>query len=299
LNEQQKKLIAHLALFAVALIYGLNYIIAKGVMPDYIQPRGFILLRAIGATALFWVSGLILSPKIKIKRKDVPRFIICGLFGVALNQTMFFEGLNITTPISASVIMTSNPIMVLLMSAIILKVPLKLSRFIGIGLGISGALYLITRGVSLHSIFKSGESLGNLLILLNAASYAVYLVLVKPLVAKYKAITVIKWVFTFGLLIMLPVGYGQLSEIEWAVMPADMIYSTVFVVICTTYLAYLLNVFALQTVTSSTVSFYIYLQPLIATVVAVALGKDHLTWSLLIAASLIFSGVYLVSFYKR
>ncbi len=299
MKAQPKKLTAHLALLAVALIYGLNYVIAKGVMPDYIQPKGFILLRVLGATLLFWITGFILSPKIRIEKNDIPRFIACGFFGVATNQTLFFEGLNITTPINASVIMTTNPIMVLLMSVIFLQVPLKLHRVVGIGLGISGALYLITRGADVSAVLDSGKSLGNLLVFLNALSYAIYLVMVKPLVAKYKAATVIKWVFTFGLLIMLPVGSGQLSQVGWSQMPASIVYSVLFVVSCTTFLAYLLNVFALQTVTSSTVSFYIYLQPLIATLVAVILGKDHLTWTLLIAAALIFSGVYLVSFYKR
>ncbi len=292
-------IIAHLALLIVALIYGLNYIIAKGVMPDYVQPRGFVLLRTIGATLLFWMVDFIISPKIQILRKDIVRFIGCGLFGVALNQTLFFEGLNITTPINASIIMTSNPIMVLVLSVIFTRVSLTLAKAIGIALGISGALYLITRRADISTMTDFGKSLGNLLVFLNATSYAVYLVMVKPLVVRYKAITVTKWIFTFGVLIVMPVSINQLNTVEWNDMPINIVHSTLFVVVCTTFLAYLLNIFALRTVTSSTVSFYVYLQPLIASVVSIILGKDHLTWTLLIAAVFIFSGVYLVSFYKR
>ena len=293
-----EKLRAHVALFAVALIYGLNYSIAKDVMPDFVQPRGFILLRAIGATILFWITAATFTRE-KVVLKDHWRLAVCGLFGVATNQMLFFEGLNITSPINAAVIMTTNPILVLVMSAIILKERLRWSRILGIVLGIMGALFLITRGGTVIDIFDTGKSLGNMLVFLNGASYAAYLVLVKPLMARYKAITVIKWVFFYGLIIVLPFGGNQLMVVEWAGFPADIIWKVAFVVIATTYLAYLMNVYALKTVTSTTVSFYIYLQPLIASIVAIVLGKDHLTTVLILSAALIFSGVFLVSFYKR
>lgn len=293
-----QKLRAHFALFAVAVIYGLNYSIAKDVMPDFVQPRGFILLRAIGATILFWITAISFGNE-KIAAKDHLRLAVCGLFGVATNQILFFEGLNLTSPINAAVIMTTNPVLVLVMSAIILKESLRWSRVLGIFLGIAGALFLITKGGTVIDIFDSGRSLGNLLVFLNAASYGAYLVIVKPLMANYKAITVIKWVFLYGFLIVLPFGGSQLMEVQWAAFPVDIIWKVAFVVIGTTYLAYLLNVYALKTVTSTTVSFYIYLQPLFAAITAIALGKDSLTSVLLLSAALIFSGVFLVSFYKR
>lgn len=293
-----EKVRAHLALFAVAVIYGLNYSIAKDVMPDFVQPRGFILLRAIGATILFWITAATFGGE-KIALKDHLRLAVCGLFGVAANQMLFFEGLNITSPINAAVIMTTNPILVLVMSAFILKERLRWSRILGIVLGVFGALFLITRGGTVIDIFDTGKSLGNLLVFLNAASYGAYLVIVKPLMANYKAITVIKWVFFYGLLMVIPFGGEQLMAVEWGGFPVDIIWKVAFVVIGTTYLAYLFNIYALKTVTSTTVSFYIYLQPLVAAIAAIALGKDHLTMVLMLSALLIFSGVFLVSFYKR
>jgi drug/metabolite transporter (DMT)-like permease len=292
------KIAAHLALLAVAIIYGINYSVAKDVMPEYVQPLGFILIRAIGGTVLFWITALFLGWE-KVKAKDLGRLALSGFFGVALNQMAFFEGLNATTPINAAIMMTINPIIVLMLSAILLKEKLRLSRIIGIGLGIVGALFLITHGATSLHVFSSKDSFGNILVLLNAASYAAYLVVVKPLMKKYKPITVIRWVFLFGLIMVIPFGYKQIGEVVWNSFPSFIWWEIGFVVLCTTYLAYLLNIFALKTVTSTTVSFYIYLQPLIATITAVLMGKDHLNVTLIISALLLFSGVYLVSFYKR
>lgn len=267
-------------------------------MPVYIKPFGFILLRAIGATLLFWLTAFFFQ-KEKMALKHHVRLMFCGLFGVATNQLFFFAGLNITSPISASVMMTINPIMVLIMSAIILKEKLRTTRILGIALGLAGALFLITKGGKVLDIFSADRSFGNFLVLLNAASYGIYLVIVKPLMKSYQPITVIKWVFAYGLLFVIPFGFHQFDEVQWNSLPSDAIWRMGFVVLGTTYLAYLLNVFALKTVTSTTVSFYIYLQPLVATIVAVLLGKDHLTAILIISAVLLFSGVYLVSFSKR
>lgn len=292
------KIWAHAALIAVAIIYGLNYSIAKDVMPVYVLPSGFILIRVLGATFMFHLVAFFRSSE-NIERIDWWRLALAGFFGVAANQLLFFEGLNLTTPINASVIMTANPIIVLLLSALILKVPIKPVRIAGIVLGLAGAIFLISRGKDITSIFDRGKSLGNLLVFLNAASYGAYLIVVKPLMHKYKALTVIRWVFTIGLLYVIPFGYGQLLEVQWAALPLTISVEIAYVVICTTFFAYLLNVYALKIVSSTTVSFYIYLQPLVATLAAIALGKDQLTWVAVIAASMIFSGVYLVSFHRK
>lgn len=296
--KNQSKILAHFALLAVAIIYGLNYSIAKDVMPTYIEPLGFIFVRALGATALFWIVSVFYKRE-KIQSKDWGRLVLSGLFGVALNQMLFFKGLNATTPINAAIMMTINPIMVLMLSAIFLKDKLKLSRIIGIGFGIMGALFLITKGAQTLDVFSSDSSIGNILVLLNAASFAMYLVVVKPLMSRYKPITVVKWVFLFGFLMVIPFGLSEFQAVDWQNMPRFIVLEVLFVVLCTTFFAYLLNVYALKIVSSTTVSFYIYLQPLVASIAAIALGKDSLTLTLLISASLLFLGVYLVSFYKK
>jgi len=284
---------AHLSLLIVALIYSANYIIAKDLMPDFISPRGFIFLRVVGATFLFTILAQIIPAEYKIAKSDWLRFILCGMFGVAANQILFFEGLNQTSPINAAVIMTLNPVLVLGIGALILNEKLTRLKIAGVLIGGAGAIWLILdssgQNAGLFSI-----SWGNLLVFLNATSYALYLVLVKPLMLKYAPLQVIRWVFTLGLIIALPFTTQGFASVDWQIWTIEAYLSAFYVVVFTTFLAYLLNVFALKTLSSSTVSIYIYLQPLFTTGLALILGKDHLTVAVVIAASLIFLGVYMV-----
>ncbi len=295
---KQSALIAHAALLTVALIYGANYLIAKGLMPALIGPSGFIVLRATGAAALFWVVYAFRFER--IRRDDLLRLALCGLFGVASNQLMFFNGLSLTSPVNASIIMTSNPILVLVVSSVLLKTAITARKLLGIGLGASGALTLLYLSAGSFSTHISWQ--GDLLILGNAVSYGVYLVLVKPLMMKYRPTTVIAWVFLFGALYVLPFGWQQVQGIDLSQFSSANYASVAFVVIGTTFFAYLLNSFALTKVMPTVVSMYIYLQPLFAGLFAYVYarygGEDFtgdLTFGRLLCAALIFTGVYLVS----
>lgn len=289
--------IAHLALLVVALIYGFNYIVAKDVMSGYLEPKGFILLRAIGATSLFWIFHK-QSKSVKIDRSDYWRFALSGLFGVALNQIMFFEGLQRTTPINASIIMTINPIVVLILAAILLKESLGWAKIVGIVLGGVGAAWLIS-GKGEVDLLNDQTALGNILVFINASSYGLYLIVVKPLMAKYPPIQVVKWVFVMGFLFVLPFGASELYNAPWETWTFDIVWKAGFVVVFTTFFAYLLNVFAMKTVSSTTVSAYIYFQPFFATIFALILGTDELSFRLIGSAALIFGGVYMANFYGR
>lgn len=292
-----KRLWAHLAVLFVSLIYGANYTIAKDVMSEnHLQPVGFVWLRVSFALLVFWLLHHFLI-KEKIERKDLGLLALCGVFGVAINQTFFFAGLNFTTPINASLIMTTNPILVLLIAAAIGQERITLPKFIGIVLGMSGAILIITNGRGI--VFTGDQALGNLLVLTNATSYGIYLILVKKLMVKYKALTVVKWVFFFGLLYITPVGLPQLFDVNWSGFPTGIWLSIAYVLIFTTILAYLLNAYALNTLQSTTVSIYIFLQPLFAAMVALSLGKESLTLIKVIAGVLILSGILMVTFRKR
>lgn len=281
----------HLAILGANLIYGVNYSIAKDIIPTFIKPFGFIFCRVLGALILFTLVSSFF--KEKIEKKDFGRLAICGFFGVAANQLMFFYGLNLTNPINAGIIMTANPIMVLLASAFILNTRITYLKIIGLVLGISGALMILL--FKKEFSFGSETWVGDLFIFLNATSYAIYLVLVKPLMHKYSPITVIKWVFTFGFLYVIPFGFNQFTEINWTSFTADIWLKFAFVIVATTFLAYLFNIYGLKRLNPSIVSTYIYLQPLIAALFAIWVGKDSFTWIKLTAAVLIFTGVYLVS----
>ena len=287
---------AHIALFLVALIYGANYTIAKEVLDnEHIKPIGFILMRVITGL-IFFVIVHTIYVKEKVESKDFFRLILCGLFGVAINQTFFFSGLKLTTPINASLIMTTTPILVLVASSIMIAEKITLRKVLGIIVGCSGAVFLILNGEKFN--FEKDQILGDLLIFINATSYGIYLVIVKSLMKKYNPFTVVKWVFIFGTIFVFPFGYGELIEVDWATFDQKIWLAIVYVLFFTTILAYLFNAYALKTVNPSVVSIYIYLQPLLATSIALMFAKDNLDGIKVISGLLIFLGVYLVSSQK-
>lgn len=288
--------LAHLAIIGANVIYGVNYSVAKSLMPEYILPFGFIFCRVLGALLLFWFFQL-WSKSESIEKKDLIRLALCGLFGVASNQLMFFYGLNLTSPINAAIIMTCNPILVLLFSAILIKEKITPFKVAGIFLGLIGAAGLILNKNELS--VSENNIVGDLFIFLNASSYAIYLVTVKPLMQKYQPITVIKWVFLFGFLVVFPFGFQEFQLIDWKTFDSKIWLAFAFVVIGTTFLAYLFNIYGLKKLNPSVVSTYIYSQPLIASIVALIYGKDELNAVKIIAAILIFTGVYLVSIRKK
>jgi drug/metabolite transporter (DMT)-like permease len=284
---------AHLALLAVNLIYGANYSIAKEVMPLHVKPFAFVIMRVGGALILFWiVSSLFVREK--LDKKDFPRLALLALFGVACNQLLFLKGLSITTPINASIIMISNPIVVLLIASAVLKERVSIGKLFGIAFGVSGALLLLlfNKSFALGSETISGD----IMILVNSISWALYLVLVKPLMKKYHTITIVKWVFLFGFLYVLPFGYSEFTEVKWSELSPRVWDDIIFVVVGTTFFAYILNTYALKALSPSVVSVYIYLQPFLAVLFAVLIYQnDSLDLRKLTAAMLIIIGVYLVS----
>ncbi len=289
---KKENLTAHLAVLGANIIFGLNYVIAKGIMPHWMEPRAIIFLRVTGATAAFWLVEM-LTEREKVAHRDLKRMFVAAFFGVALNQIMFFEGLNLTTPINASIIMVGTPILVLVMSRFVIGDKISGRKLMGIILGFSGAAFLILRNG--HLTLSSNTTLGNLLVLINAASYGLFLVMVKPLMSKYKPLTVMKWVFTFGLIFVIPVSIGEVVRTNFSVIPLNIWFSIMYVVIFTTIFAYFLNNYSLQRISPSANSSYIYLQPILATLVAIFADKDKLTMTEVIASLLIFTGVYFVN----
>ena len=287
---------ALIAATMVSLIYGVSFTIAKDVMPTYIKPFGFILLRVFGAAILFWLFSFF-GPTEKIQLKDFPRIIAAAFFGVALNMLTFFKGLSFTSPISAAVIMVTTPIIVLILSTIIMKEKMIKRKIFGILLGLFGTGFLILYGKSIGN--AANAPLGNLLVFINAVSYAFYLIVVKKLMDKYNAFTFVKWIYTFGLLMVLPFGWSEYQEIQWTTIPTYILLEIVFVVLFTTFFTYLFNLVSMRELKPTTVAVFIYLQPLFATIFAISLGKDELTLVKIVSAVLIFVGVYLVTLKKK
>lgn len=295
-----KVILAHLALFALNAIYGANHVLAKGVTPDYLGPSGLILVRGVITTVLL-VLLFLLFIREKVDKKDLPRLAITGLFGVCLNQLFFFNGLALTSPMNVGIIMTSTPILVVILSYFILKEKITKLKAFGVFVGGIGAIALTTLGQQPE--FDS--PLGDLYIFINALSFGVYLVLVKPLMSKYNPLTVITYNFIFGLLfiMMYPKVWTDVAAADFSLFPPEIWTKIAFIVIGATFFTYLLNTYALKQVSPSVSGSYIYTQPVLVMFFTFLFAYIGWTENFIGAISLekilfmlmIFAGVFMIS----
>ncbi|MFB9055445.1 DMT family transporter [Mariniflexile ostreae] len=290
---------AHLALLGANIIYGANYIIAKGVMPDKIGPTAFVFIR-IGCCALLFWTIKFLFVKERVEKKDLLTLALCGLFGGAANQMLFFHGINLTSPIDASIITTATPVIVLIFSFFILKERITKNKVLGITLGSIGAIFLIAYG---NETEGTSSILGNLLVLLNASSYGLYLVIAKTLMKKYHAITVVSWIFLLGFLIVLPFGFNDFLNTDFEAFDLNTYLTIGYVILFTTFFAYLFNIYALNHLIPSVTSSYVYLQPVVSFVLVSILAfvfmqeayAQDINLIKILSCIVVASGVYLVS----
>ena len=286
--------LALVAALGATSIYGLNHTIAKVVMPHYIGPFGFIMLRVVGACILFWSVSFFMS-KETLERKDFLRIAFAALFGMCINMLFFFKGLQLSTPINSGVIVTLTPIIILILSAFFIREKLTRFKVLGIILGFTGALILIFYGNSTQVINAPNISLGNTMLLVNAVSFGAYLVMVKPLTKKYSTVTLMKWMFLLGVIYTFPFTITEFLEVSWKTLPFEAIWRIGFVIVGTTFLTYMFNVYALKTLPATTLGAFTYLQPIITIFYAVITGNDILDSIKILACLLVFLGVYLVS----
>lgn len=282
----------HLSLFIVSLIYGATFTIAKEVMPLYIQPFALIMLRVwVAAALLFGFHSTVIRERIR-EAKDYRQLAICAVFGVGANMLLFFKGLALTLPINGAVLMMNTPIFVVVFAAVLLKEKLAFRKIAGILLAAAGAVLLMA-GTALS--FDAHTAWGDLMVTLNAIIYAFYLVYAKPLAQKYHPLTVTLYCFLFGSLFVAPFGWQEFVMIDWANMPLKIWLYLGFITVGATFVTYVLNAYALRYASPSLVGSYIYLQPVLAALIAVFTGRDTLGWQKLLFIAIIFTGVYLVS----
>jgi drug/metabolite transporter (DMT)-like permease len=262
-------------------------------MPGFIGPLALVFLRITGAGILFWLLSLFVKTQ-KVEKTDLIKLTWLALFGVVINQVFFIYGLSLTHPINSAIIMISNPIVVFVFTLIILKERITVLKFSGLSLAIIGAFILLMFKGNLE--IGSETMTGDLMTLVNSVSWAIFVVLVKPMMMKYETVTVMRWIFLFGSVYMLPIGLYDTIHTNWLNFTGAAVFATCFVVIVTTFLAYLLNVFGLRSLSPSVVSMYIYLQPFLATLFAIFLGKDKLTSTKIFSGILIILGLFLVSY---
>ncbi len=287
---------AHIALFIAQIIYALNYSIAKGLMPEYMGPLSIVLLRVAGAGLMFWIVSLFV-PTQKVEKKDMWKMLWLSIFGVVINQIFFIYGLSLTTPINSAIIMISNPIIVFLLTVILFKERITFLKFSGLGLAVIGALMILLYKEN----FQMGSETvaGDVMTLINATSWAIFVVLVKPVMQKYNTITAMRWMFLFGTIFTIPICLQDTLAVNWSGMTGEAWFAIGFVVIATTFFAYLLNIFGLEELSSNTVSAYIYLQPFLASLFAIMMSEDKLSPTKILSGILIILGLYLINRRER
>mgnify|MGYP002861256626 CR=1 FL=1 len=281
-----------MGLLGTNLFFAINLSAVKYLTSNnFMQPFGMNVIRVGVSVLLFWLLFLIYPSKEKIDRGDTGRFLLCALTGIAINQMLFLKGLSLTYSIHAVLLMLTTPILITIIAAWILKERLNIYKIAGLALGVSGAVVLITA----RQGSGSGENvlLGDLLVLINAVSYTFYFILVKPLMLKYNPVQVIRLVFTYGLLMVLPFGWNEFVAIEWNSFGATEYTCIGLITIGGTFLAYLFNVYGIKVLGASVAGAYIYIQPVFATIIAMIFLKEQLETYKLLAAALIFTGVFL------
>jgi drug/metabolite transporter (DMT)-like permease len=288
-----KRILALIAAIVATSIFGFNHTIAKELMPNVLSPNALLYSRVLGAAICFWFVSLF-TKREKVEIKDFKLIIICAIFGMGLNMITALNGLYNSTPINSSIITTLAPIFIFLISVILLKEKISKRKYAGVFIGFIGTLTLIL--LNEKSLENAPNiNLGNFYLFINSISYALYFVLVKPLTEKYNMITIMKWLFLFSLFINMPFGLVEFMQVEWVEINNTSFIKIFYVVFCTTFLVYLLNLYALKNLKATTVGMFIYLQPVIGIIFAIYRGADKLTVPDISSVLLVFTGVYLVS----
>ncbi|MDR0941274.1 MAG: DMT family transporter, partial [Bacteroidales bacterium] len=288
------KIKAHTALIVVNVIYGVNFIAVKEIIPEYFEWQSMTLFRAFGALVLFFIAGFFIKRQ-KIERADMWKFVVGGLLGVTVSQSLLIWGLQYTSSMNASIIMTMNPLFVMIFAALILRFPITKVKLSGIVVGGIGACILIFTSANSEHVALQSISLGDAIILANAVLYGLYLVWTKPLMEKYDALTVMFFCFLFGAIPVLLYGLEPTLAVDFRAIPAVTYVAIAFVVVCATFITYVLNAVSLKYVNPTTVSIYVYLQPVVATLLSIDMHGDQLSWHKIVSMLLVFAGVYLVN----
>ncbi len=291
----REKLHGHIFILIANILFAVNMPVSKYLLPSHVTPEGLTLLRMLFACIMFWVTSLFMKHE-KVPFKDLVLLFICALCGIAINQSLFIGGLNRTSPVDASIIATAGPIYVMLLAALILKEPITGRKIAGVAMGVTGGVLLILS--STHSTSQSSDLQGDLLIVFSNFMYSIYVVLSRPLSQRYSAVTIMKWMFLFSSVVLFPFMYDEVlitpafnrNVTDWKEMGAIL-----YVLLGATFIPYLLIPMSLKRLRPTTVSMYNYIQPIVASMIAVLIGQDSFTIMKGFSAILVFTGVYMVT----
>lgn len=289
---------AHLALLGTNIFFAINFTAIKYLVnAGLAKPFGLNLVRVAVTSILLWIIFLFGKQRFVLQKKDVGRFILCALTGIAINQLLFVKGLVMTLSIHASLLMLTTPIVITLIAAWLLGEKLTSYKIAGLSLGVAGAVILVSardKGGTARDIL-----LGDILVIINAISYSIYFILVKPLMMRYNPVMVIRMIFTIGCFMILPFCWKEFVEIPWNQFSHLDFGILAMIVFAGTFLAYLFNVYGIRHLGAAVSGNYIYSQPVFAAIIAMIFLGEKLDMYKIIAAACIFTGVYLASKSKQ
>lgn len=290
------KYIGHIAAFTAYTIFGFNIIICRDLSNlALISPMGLLCFRVTGAALLFWLLSLF-TPREKVETRDFPKIFLASMLGLFLTQLSFLKSSPLTTPFDTSILTPLTPIFTMFIAAIVLKEPITVKKAGGVALSFIGVIFLVFNTVRVESnSVTETTTMGVVYMIFNCIFFALYLGSFRPLIQKYSVVTFMKWMFLFSALVAIPFDFKELTGLNLAAMPSRYLMELGFVVVFSSFIAYYLIPVGQKVLRPTVVSLYGYLQPIIATIVGIATGMDHLTWQKIVAAVLVFSGVILVN----
>ena len=284
----------HLAIFAANAIFGLGVPVTKALLDDWVTPMGYMASRCVFAAVIFWVIAYFM-PKEPVEKRDLVVIMLAGLLGFVISQTLTAWALDFTTPVYYSLVAAMTPVAVMILAAIFLKENITAVKIVGVLLAIAGALLMLF--ISWQSGTGKNDLLGIFLTVLSMLTWAVYLIVTRKVSAKYSSVTQMKYVFLVSAIVTLPIALFTepqqrlySSACEWSG-----VIEMAFIVLFATVLGYFLIPYAMKFLRATTVSIYTNIQPVVASLVAIAIGQDVMSWDKPVAAVLVLLGAYIVT----
>ena len=293
---QNRTIPGHIAAFVAYAIFGFNIIVCKDLTSDgLIPPLGIFTLRSLIAGALFWIVSSF-KPQEKIDRKDYISIFAASMIGFFTCPITFLVGIPYITPMDCSVMTAMAPIYTMIVAAIVIKEPITLQKAGGVAISFAGIIYLIVNRVTSPGGVAESTPFGIFMLVLNCLSFSMYLGIFKPLIAKYSAVTFMKWIFLFSAIVATPFSAKGLINVDWAAIPTIQYAELAYLIFCATFISYFLIPIAQKRIRPTLISMYSYVQPIIAIAISIAIGMDNLTWQKTLATLLVFGGLIIVSY---
>lgn len=285
----------HLAMLAANILWGLMAPISKKALSSgFIDAISLTTFRLVGAAILFWIASCF-TKKETVSPQDRVRLFFAALLGIVFNQGSYVMGVSLTSPINASIVTTTSPIITMIIAAIYLKEPITGKKIVGILIGASGALLLIMGSQQTITGGNAGNIWGDLLCLLAQFSYSIYFVLFKGLIGRYAPVTLMKWMFMYASLCCIPFSYNHILAIDFISLPTEIYGQIIYVVVGGTFITYFLVPIGQRVLRPTVALMYNYMQPIVASIVTVLWGMDTFGLTKSLAIVLVFTGVYVVT----